>query len=368
MPARLLVTGGAGFIGANFVHHWLARHPDDRVVVVDALTYAGNLGSLEGVRTHPGFRFVHADIREQQTIEGLLADERLDTVVHFAAESHVDRSIAGPDPFIDVNIGGTHSLLKAVRAVWLEGTGEGAECRFHHVSTDEVYGSLGPDDPPFTETTPFAPNSPYAASKAGADHLVRAYHHTYGLPTSVSNCSNNYGPYHFPEKLIPLCIVNLLLGRELPVYGDGLQVRDWLHVEDHCRGIESILDRGRSGATYNIGGNCERSNLEVVQAICHHVDHLFAGRESLGQRFPDCPAATGEPCADRITMVRDRPGHDRRYAIDAALISAELGYEPGVEFDAGLSATIGWYLEHEAWWRAVMDDSYRSWIDGWYEK
>lgn len=364
---RLLVTGGAGFIGANFVHYWFSRYPQGRVVVVDALTYAGNLASLEGARHQPGFHFVHADIRDQETIEELLREERIDTVVHFAAESHVDRSIAAPDTFIDVNVGGTHSLLKAARAVWLEGGGGGAGRRFHQVSTDEVYGSLGPEEPPFTETTPYAPNSPYAASKAAADHLVRAYHHTYGLPTSISNCSNNYGPYHFPEKLIPLCIVNLLLGRDLPVYGDGLQVRDWLHVEDHCRGIELILAQGRGGATYNIGGNCERNNLQVVHGICRQVDALFAARPALGRRFPECPAAAGEACSTRVSMVRDRPGHDRRYAIDAARITAELGYEPQVSFDAGLLATIEWYVEREAWWRGVMDESYRRWVDGWYE-
>ncbi len=358
--AGLLVTGGAGFIGANFVHYWLDRHPGDRVVVLDALTYAGNLGNLEGLRGNRGFAFVRGDIRDQELVERLLRDERLDTVVHFAAESHVDRSISGPDPFLDVNVLGTHSLLKAARSVWPEGA---AGRRFHHISTDEVYGSLGPGDPPFTETTPYAPNSPYAASKAAADHLVRAYRATYGLPVSLSNCSNNYGPYQFPEKLIPLAIVNLLGGGELPIYGDGLNVRDWLHVEDHCRAIERVLTHAPAGAAYNVGGECERTNLEVARAICAGLDALFGERPELAERYPECPAARGERCDTRITFVRDRPGHDRRYAIDPRRIAGELGFRPRIGFEEGLARTIEWYVEHPGWWRAVMDESYRRWVE-----
>ncbi len=361
--ARLLVTGGAGFIGANFVHSWLGGHPGDRVVVLDALTYAGNLANLEGLREHPGLSFVHGDIRDRERVERLLRDERIDTVVHFAAESHVDRSISGPDPFLDVNVLGTHTLLKAARAVWLDDGAGAAGRRFHHISTDEVYGSLGPDDPPFTETTAYAPNSPYAASKAAADHLVRAYHHTYGLPVSLSNCSNNYGPYHFPEKLIPLSIVNLLEGRELPVYGDGLNVRDWLHVEDHCRAIELILDRAPAGAAYNVGGESEKTNLEVVRSICAGLDRLFADRPELAEGYPACPAARGGRCEELIAFVRDRPGHDRRYAIDARRIARDLGFRPRIAFEDGLTRTIAWYVDHSAWWRAVMDESYRQWVE-----
>ncbi len=365
---RLLVTGGAGFIGANFVHYWSHRHPQDRLVVLDALTYAGNRASLEAIDSHPGFRFVHQDIRDQAAVEELLRAEAIDTVVHLAAESHVDRSIDGPDRFIDVNVVGTHSLLKAARAVWLEGQGPPAGHRFHHVSTDEVYGSLGPDDPAFTETTPYAPNSPYAATKAASDHLVRAYHHTYGLDTTISNCSNNYGPYQFPEKLIPLCIVNLLEGRPLPVYGDGLNVRDWLHVEDHCRGIEVVVEQGESGQTYNIGGDSELPNIEVVRAICRLLDDAFVEDRSLAERFPNAPPALGEASESRIEFVRDRPGHDWRYAIDARKIHDELGFRPAIGFAEGLGKTLRWYLDNEPWWRAVMDDSYRDWMKRQYAR
>lgn len=366
MP-RLLVTGGAGFIGANFVHYWLRHFPRDRVVVLDALTYAGNLASLQPVESHPSFRFVHGDIRDQDLVESLLRDERLDTVVHLAAESHVDRSISGPDVFLDVNVGGTHSLLKAARAVWLEtASGAGPRHRFHHVSTDEVYGSLGSEDPPFSESTPYAPNSPYAASKAASDHLVRAYHHTYGLETTISNCSNNYGPYQFPEKLLPLCIVNLLEGKSLPIYGDGRNVRDWLHVEDHCRGIELVLRDGRPGRTYNVGTDNQLANLDLVQRLCELVDRLFGEQPGLRDRFPSAPPVLGRRSASRIEFVRDRPGHDRRYAIDARRLREELGFRAAVPFERGLQATVRWYLEHEDWWRGVMDDSYRGWIDQHY--
>ena len=359
--SRLLVTGGAGFIGSNFVHHWLAQHPGDRVVVLDALTYAGNLANLDSVRQRPELRFVHGDIGDTALVESLLRDENINTLVHFAAESHVDRSIHGPDVFITANVLGTHSLLKAARKVWLDER-KLAGHRFHHVSTDEVYGSLGPTDPAFTETTPYAPNSPYSASKAASDHLVRAYHHTYGLNVTTSNCSNNYGPYHFPEKLIPLMIVNILEGRPLPVYGDGKNVRDWLHVTDHCRGIELILQKGTVGEVYNIGGGSEAENIYLVRTLCSIFDELFAGDASLKVRFPVSPGALGRTADSLITFVNDRPGHDRRYAIDCSKIESQLGYHAQVDLASGLRSTVDWYLLNEPWWRGVMDGSYRQWV------
>ncbi len=360
-PHRLLVTGGAGFIGANFVHYWLREHPDARVVVLDALTYAGNRANLDPVRHHPGLRFVHGDIRDTALAAALLREEALDTLVHFAAESHVDRSIQGPDAFIDTNVNGTHSLLKAARQVWLE-EGRTPAHRFHHVSTDEVYGSLGPTDPAFSETTPYAPNSPYAASKAASDHLVRAYHHTYGLAVTTSNCSNNYGPYHFPEKLIPLTLVNLLDGKPAPVYGNGRNIRDWLYVEDHCRGIARVLVQGRTGETYNIGGNNEWANIDIVRHLCELIDRSFAADPALRARFPHAAPAQGQPSAGLIRFVQDRPGHDRRYAIDATRIRRELGFAPQETFATGMAKTLAWYLAHEDWWRAVMDGRYRQWV------
>jgi dTDP-glucose 4,6-dehydratase len=328
--ARLLVTGGAGFIGTNFVHYWLDKHPGDRLVVLDALTYAGHLANLDAARGRPEFRFVRGDIRDTALVEELLREERLDTIVHFAAESHVDRSIEGPDAFLETNIIGTHSMLKAARRVWLDGKTSESH-RFHHVSTDEVYGSLGDDDPAFTESTPYAPNSPYSASKASSDHLVRAYHHTYGLQTTISNCSNNYGPYQFAEKLIPLMIAQLLAGKDLPVYGDGLNIRDWLHVEDHCRGIDAVLKEGRAGEVYNIGGNSECRNIDLVKMLCRIVDEHAGGQSG-----------------KLITYVKDRPGHDRRYAIDAAKIRRECGFAPQIALEAGLRATVAWYLARSA--------------------
>jgi dTDP-glucose 4,6-dehydratase len=287
--------------------------------------------------------------------------------VHFAAESHVDRSIAGPDAFVETNVTGTHELLKAAREVWLEGWNAEREPRFHHISTDEVYGSLSPHDPPFTETSPYAPNSPYAASKAAADHLVRAYHHTYGLPVTTSNCSNNYGPYQFPEKLIPLMLVNLLEGKPLPVYGDGLNVRDWLYVEDHCRAIDCVIQQGRVGETYNVGGRNEWTNIEIVRLLCRLVDEAFAADPSLARRFAGSPAASGRSGEELITFVRDRPGHDRRYAIDATKIERELAFCPLESFESGIRKTIAWYLEHEPWWRSVIDGSYREWVQRQYD-
>ncbi len=359
---NLLVTGGAGFIGANFVHHWLAGHPGDRVVVLDALTYAGNLASLEPVLGRPELVFVRGDIRAPGLAEGLLREHDVGVLVHFAAESHVDRSIEGPDAFIATNVLGTHELLKAARRVWLEEGRGGAAVRFHHVSTDEVYGSLAASDPAFTERSLYAPNSPYAASKAGSDHLVRAYHHTYGLPVTTSNCSNNYGPYQFPEKLLPLMLVNALEGKPLPVYGDGQQVRDWLYVGDHCRAIERVLAAGTAGETYNIGGGNEWKNLDIVRLLCRLVDEAFAADPRLAARFPGAPAASGRPTDSLVAFVKDRLGHDRRYAIDAAKAERELDFVPAESFESGIAKTLCWYLANEAWWRAVMDGSYREWM------
>ena len=344
--ARLLVTGGAGFIGANFVHFWLAEHPGDRLVVLDALTYAGNLANLPAAAEHAEFRFVHGNICDTPLVERLLREERLDTIVHFAAESHVDRSIEGPDAFVQTNVVGTHSMLKAARRVWLEEKTV-ATHRFHHVSTDEVYGTLGPEDPPFTESTPYAPNSPYSASKAASDHLVRAYHHTYGLQTSISNCSNNYGPYQFAEKLIPLMIAQLLAGKSLPVYGDGRNIRDWLHVEDHCRGIEAVLMRGKPGEVYNIGGRSECENIRLVHMLCGIVDEHIGSTGELRQSFPDCAAAQGESSERLVRYVKDRPGHDRRYAIDCTKIERECAFRPRISLESGLRSTVAWYLQRK---------------------
>jgi len=343
--SRLLITGGAGFIGANFVHYWHRHYPDDRLVVLDALTYAGNPANLAGLRQEPTFRFVHGDICDTDLVEDLLASERIETLVHFAAESHVDRSITGPAAFIKTNISGTFSLLQAAAKVWLQPGQESDAVLFHHVSTDEVYGFLGPNDPPFSETTPYAPSSPYSASKAASDHLVRAWHHTYGLPVTISNCSNNYGPLQYPEKLIPLMFQQALRGEPLPVYGDGSNIRDWLHVEDHCRGIELIIKKGRHGETYNIGGNSERSNLAIVRLICSHIDRRFAEQPGLAARYPRCPAATGGSCAELINFVTDRPGHDWRYAINADKIGRELGYAPTRTFEHGISETLDGYFQ-----------------------
>jgi len=342
--ARLLVTGGAGFIGANFVHYWLAAHPGDRLVVLDALTYAGNLANLVAAAERPEYRFVQGNICDTAFVEQLLREERLDTIVHFAAESHVDRSIEGPDAFVQTNIIGTHSMLKAARRVWLDENTVAAH-RFHHVSTDEVYGSLGPDDAPFTESTPYAPNSPYSASKAASDHLVRAYHHTYGLHTSISNCSNNYGPFQFAEKLIPLMIAQLIAGKSLPVYGDGRNIRDWLHAEDHCRGIEAVLAHGRAGEVYNIGGRSECENILLVRQLCSIVDEYLGSTETLRQCFPNCAVAQGEVSERLVRYVKDRPGHDRRYAIDCSKIERECAFSPRISLEEGLRRTVGWYLD-----------------------
>lgn len=339
-----LVTGGAGFIGGNFVLEAVAR--GIKVVNLDALTYAGNLDTLASLEGNPNHVFVHGDIGDRELVAQLLVEHRPDAVVNFAAESHVDRSIDGPGAFIQTNVVGTLGLLESVRDYWkgLEGEAK-ARFRFHHVSTDEVYGTLGATGK-FTETTPYAPNSPYSASKAASDHLVRAFHHTYGLPTLTTNCSNNYGPYHFPEKLIPLVIAKALAGEPLPVYGDGKQVRDWLFVSDHCEAIRTVIAKGRVGETYNVGGNAERENIQVVRTICALLD----------QRRP---RADGKSYAEQITFVTDRPGHDRRYAIDAGKLKRELGWEPKHSFEEGIAYTVDWYLAHQDWVNNVLSGNYR---------
>ncbi len=364
---RLLVTGGAGFIGANFCHYWQRVHPGDRLVVLDALTYAGNLASLAPLIDAGALRFVRGDIGDAALVAALLAAERIDTIVNFAAESHVDRSIADPAAFLRTNIVGTQVLLEAARRAWGELSEHGSR-RFHHVSTDEVYGSLAAEGVPFTESTPYAPNSPYAASKAGADHLVRAYHRTYGLPVTISNCSNNYGPYQFPEKLLPLVIVNILEGRTLPIYGDGLQIRDWLHVNDHCRALELILGGSPVGETWNVGGSSQDPNIAVVGMLCDLVDAQFAAQRELARRFPASPGAQGRTARTLIQHVRDRPGHDRRYAVSADKIRQRLGFAPATALAAGLDATVRWYLHNESWWRAVLSGEYRQWYARQYEE
>ncbi|BCR05397.1 dTDP-glucose 4,6-dehydratase [Desulfuromonas versatilis] len=355
---NILVTGGCGFIGSNFVRLALGRLPDCRLVNLDKLTYAGNPANLADIAADPRYRFVQGDICDAPLVEKIFAEEGIDTVVHFAAESHVDRSIDGPAAFIQTNIVGTFTLLEAARRFWLGETSPGPapatrRC-FLHVSTDEVYGSLG-ETGLFTEQTPFDPRSPYSASKASSDHLVSAYFHTYGLPTVITNCSNNYGPYHFPEKLIPLIINNALNGKDLPVYGDGKNVRDWLYVVDHCSAILSVLRNGEPGQTYNIGGNNEKQNLEVVQTICDLLD------EKVG------PLPGGLPRRGLIKFVKDRPGHDRRYAIDANKIRTELGWSPSVSFEEGIRKTIDWYLANGAWIQSVLDGSYQEYYRKMYE-
>ena len=352
----ILVTGGAGFIGSNFVLEWF-RDPAvsaERVINLDALTYAGNPENLASLRGDELHHFVHGDICDRALLDKLLAEHRPRAIVHFAAESHVDRSIHGPGAFIKTNVEGTFTLLEAARAYWNTLAGdERAGFRFHHVSTDEVYGSLKPSDPAFAETNPYEPNSPYSASKAASDHLVRAWHHTYGLPVVTTNCSNNYGPYHFPEKLIPLMIVNALAGKPLPVYGDGQQIRDWLYVTDHCSAIRAVLARGRLGETYNIGGWNEKANIDIVRTICALLDDLQ----------PDVAGSYSR----LITYVKDRPGHDRRYAIDARKIERELGWRPAETFETGIRKTVGWYLANADWVQRVQSGAYRDWLQANYE-
>jgi dTDP-glucose 4,6-dehydratase len=345
---NILVTGGAGFIGSNFVLRKL-REDTLPIINLDKLTYAGNLRNLEGMGPDVRYEFVHGDIGDRALVRQLLEKHKPQAVVHFAAESHVDRSIRGPDDFILTNVVGTFALLEETRAYWTALDGDDkSHFRFLHVSTDEVYGSLGPEDPPFSETTPYAPNSPYAASKAASDHLVRAYHHTYGLPTLTTNCSNNYGPFQFPEKLIPLMIVNARNGKPMPVYGDGKNVRDWLYVEDHCAAIATVLQHGQPGETYNIGGWNEKPNIEIVEMICDLVDEM-------------APRGRGSR-RELITYVTDRPGHDRRYAMDARKIERELGWKPQETFESGIRKTVLWYLDNEEWVKDVTSGSYRQWM------
>jgi dTDP-glucose 4,6-dehydratase len=344
--SNVLVTGGAGFIGCNFVRYLLAHEPAARVVNLDALTYAGSLSNLKNLNDGGRYTFVQGSIDDAGLVKQTLEQHAIDAVVNFAAESHVDRSITGPAAFIQTNIMGTFTMLEAARAVW---AGRFDQCRFLHVSTDEVYGTLSPTDPAFAETTPYAPNSPYAASKASSDHLVRAYHHTYGMQTLTTNCSNNYGPFQYPEKLIPLMILNALTGKGLPVYGDGLQVRDWLYVEDHCAAIHTVLSRGRPGETYNVGGRTERKNIQIIHLICDELDRL-------------CPKQGGQSYRSQITHVADRPGHDRRYAIDARKIESELGWTPQESFETGIRKTIQWYLENQNWVNSIMSEKYSEWI------
>lgn len=355
---NILVTGGCGFIGSNFVRLCLTRGPEVRLVNLDKLTYAGNLANLQDIEADLRYRFVRGDICDADLVARLFAEEQIDTVVHFAAESHVDRSIEGPAEFIQTNIVGTFTLLEAARSAWLGGNAnrdarDANNHRFLHVSTDEVYGSLG-ESGLFTETTPYDPRSPYSASKAASDHLVSAYHHTYGLPTLMTNCSNNYGPYHFPEKLIPLIINNALTGKELPVYGDGRNVRDWLYVVDHCAAVLAVLEKGRIGETYNVGGNSEKQNIEVVQTVCDLLDRKVG------------LLADGQPRRSLIRFVKDRPGHDRRYAIDATKIRAELGWVPTVTFAEGIERTIDWYLANPQWVAGVTSGSYRAYYEKQY--
>jgi dTDP-glucose 4,6-dehydratase len=354
---HILVTGGAGFIGSNFVRYVLETDQDTRIWNLDALTYAGSMENLKEMKGADRHTFVEGDICDQALVEELLRKNRVEAIVHFAAESHVDRSIHGPAAFVRTNIEGTFSLLEAARKVWLqEKVVDLDQARFHHVSTDEVYGSLHPEEPAFTEETPYDPSSPYAASKAASDHLVRAYNHTYALPTLITNCSNNYGPYQFPEKLIPLMILNALDGRPLPIYGDGQQIRDWLFVEDHCRALKLVLKKGRIGETYNIGGDNQPSNLEIVETLCELLDDLEEG-------------SPNKPHRDLIIFVKDRPGHDRRYAMDIHKIQHDLGWEPAMSLKDGLQTTVEWYLEQSDWVQAILKEKeYMAWIETNYIK
>jgi dTDP-glucose 4,6-dehydratase len=357
--SNLLITGGAGFIGANFVLHWRRLCPQDHIVVLDALTYAGNRSNLDSMREDKRFDFVHGDICDAALMQTLFRWHDFDVVVHFAAESHVDRSIISSGDFVRTNVVGTHTLLDAALVSWKSTL---ARRRFHHVSTDEVFGSLGPNDPPFTETSRYDPKSPYAASKASSDFLVRSYAHTHGLPISITSCSNNYGPFQFPEKLIPLMIVNAIAGEKLPIYGDGGNVRDWLYVEDHCAGIAQVLQHGRLGATYNIGGQGEMANIDLVRLLCGEIDRRFAEDDTLAARFPHCPAAKGVSTCELITFVKDRPGHDLRYATCADKLADELGFRAETKLSDGLRRTVDWYLTNDHWWRAIQTGAYRDWI------
>jgi len=350
----LIVTGGAGFIGSNFVNYWCKKYPTDKVVVLDSLSYAGNLHSLERIK-NPNFTFIKCDINDSSQVSLALKTHSIDTLVHFAAESHVDRSIDSPDIFLETNIIGTHSLLKAAMNYWDETDTEG---HFHHVSTDEVYGTLTLEGDAFKETNPYLPNSPYSASKASSDFVVRAYHQTYGMKVTTSNCSNNYGPYHFPEKLIPMTILNILSGKNIPIYGDGKNIRDWLYVDDHSYGIDLVINDGVPGETYNIGGNNELKNIDIVQKICTSIDAKFKDDGMLRQKYPECPASNSSNSDSLISFVEDRAGHDFRYAVNTNKIQDALGYQPAISFEDGINLTIDWYLENDDWWSGVRNGSY----------
>ncbi len=351
MSRSIMITGGLGFIGSNFAHYWKQKNPDDLILVYDAMTYSGNRKNLDPLEGAENFFFVQGDICNFDKVLATIQDYKVNTIIHFAAESHVDKSISGPDVFVQTNLVGTHTLLSAATRCWL--TGSGQEHRFHHISTDEVFGSLKIEEPAFHELRQYEPNSPYSASKAGSDHLVRAYFKTYGLQVSTSNCSNNYGPYQHPEKLIPQTITNILLGNPIGVYGDGRNIRDWLYVEDHCRGVDRIIEGGEVGETYNIGGNCERENIHIVEFLCDELQSRFECSDILPRQFPKSPAAQGKLNRDLITKVADRPGHDRRYAINATKIKEGLGFLPIETFESGIGRTISWYLERENWWREL---------------
>ena len=350
---NLLITGGAGFIGSNFVNYWYDKYPDDKIVVLDALTYAGNLNNLSKLENSSNYVFVKGDICDRTLVDNILSEEEITHVAHFAAESHVDRSILTPGAFIQTNVVGTFTLLESFRQHWLKHN-QSDDYRFLHVSTDEVYGSLEKDDPAFTETTAYSPNSPYSASKAGSDHLARAYFHTYNMPTMITNCSNNYGPYHYPEKLIPLMCINILLGKPLPVYGDGQNIRDWLYVEDHCRALDVVLEKGKAGEVYNVGGNNEVTNIDLVHLICQIMDEIA----------PNLPSS---PAKDLITFVKDRPGHDRRYAIDSSKLQQELGWEPQATVESGLRATLQWYVDNVDWWQPLLSEDYQEYYKKMYQ-
>jgi dTDP-glucose 4,6-dehydratase len=358
----VLITGGAGFIGQNLVHAWRSARPDDRLTVIDAMTYAANVRSLEPLIADRSIHFVRGDIRDAELIRRLFDEHKFTRVAHLAAESHVDRSIDDPEAFLQTNVLGTFTLLQAALVAW-RASGVIDRARLLHVSTDEVYGSLEPNDSALSESSPYRPNSPYAASKAASDHLVRSYVSTYGMPALITNCSNNYGPYQHPEKLIPLMIIHALNGKALPIYGDGSNVRDWLHVSDHCEALISVIEQGRIGETYNIGGGNERNNREVVRLICDTIDRAFAADNGIAARFPSCPAASGASCRSLISYVTDRPGHDHRYAIDATKLKTEIGNHCSVGFETGLPQTVRWYLDREDWWRDVISGAYQAWID-----
>ncbi|WGD55369.1 dTDP-glucose 4,6-dehydratase [Bradyrhizobium sp. CB1650] len=360
--ANILITGGAGFIGQNLVHTWRKMRPDDRLTVIDAMTYAANITSLEPLIASRQINFVKGSINDGALLRELFDQHQFTRVVHLAAESHVDRSIEDPEAFLTTNVLGTFTLLKTSLDFW-RAKKVLDQARFLHVSTDEVYGSLNADEPAFCETTPYRPNSPYAASKAASDHLVRSFEVTYGLPALITNCSNNYGPYQHPEKLIPLMIVHALEGKALPIYGDGSNIRDWLHVSEHCEALIAVIERGRVGETYNVGGDNEQNNRNLVGLICETIDRVFAKDSKLKERFPGCPAAGDRSCRSLITFVTDRPGHDHRYAINATKLANELGKPCSVDFAAGLEQTVRWYIENEAWWRAVINGGYRTWIE-----